>query len=134
MSAAGALQRAVFEALSADAALTALIGQGRVFDRQLAGQRLPHVVLAESSATDWSTSSETGEQHALTIDVWSDRDGKHECQVIAAAVKTVLHDQPLTLAGAHLINLRVLTVRFERETRERRHRARLQLRAVTEPA
>lgn len=132
MSAAGQLQKAIFEALSSDPALTALLGPGRIFDRQVARVPLPYVVFAAWETRDWDTSTERGEAHRITLDIWSDENGRREAQAIAAAVTTVLHDAQPALATHHLVNLRLERSTSAREPRSRRHRASLQFRAVTE--
>lgn len=131
MSAASALQKAIFGRLSGDAALTALIGGNAVTDRRLAAPAAPLVVIAGIDSTDHSTATEPGEEHVVTLEAWSDAAGHRQAQAMAAAVRTALHDASLTLAGHRLVLL------FHRETRlgrdDRFHRAEMQFRAVTEP-
>ena len=58
MSAASALQRAIFERLAGDAALSALVGPGGISDRLADRQRLPKVVIAAIDSGDLSTATE----------------------------------------------------------------------------
>lgn len=131
MSAASALQKAIFVRLSGDVALTALIGGNAITDRRLATQTAPLVVIAGIDSTDHSTATEPGEEHIVTLEVWSDAAGNRQGQAIAAAVRAALHDAALGLAGHRLVLL------FHRETRltrdDRFHRAEMHFRAVTEP-
>lgn len=130
---ASALQQAIFERLSADATLTALLGEHRVHDRLIEKATLPHILFATIDSRDWSTSTESGEEHTLRLEVWSDENGKREAQSIMAAVKAALHDRALTLAGHRLVNLRLVSSTLKREPKSRRHEAILTFRAVTEP-
>lgn len=106
MSASHALQQAIFATLSADAALSALLGAGRVFDDVPQGTRPPYVTFGPATAQDFSTGSEPGTEHLFTLHVWSDRAGKLETQEILAVLRAALHDRPLAVDGHTLINLR----------------------------
>lgn len=100
------LQQALFAALSADAALTALIGAGRVHDDVPQGTSLPYIILGPSTAQDWSTGGEDGTEHSFAVHVWTDARGKRQAYAILAAVRAALHEKPLALAGHALVNLR----------------------------
>src|SRR5262245_37804789 len=105
-SASWALQQSIFARLSADAPLVALLGAARVFDDVPQGSDFPYLTFGQSTARDWSTGSEDGSEHILTLHVWSKERGKRQAQEIMGAVRTALHDQALTLPGHRLINLR----------------------------
>lgn len=134
MSAASALQRAIYEALSGDAALTALIGAGAITDRRLATQAAPLVVIVGIDSADHSTATEAGEEHTIMLDIWSDAAGHRQAQAITAAVRAVLHDAALMPAGHRLVLLLHRDTRLSREGKSRFHRAQMRFRAVTEPA
>ncbi len=72
MSAASALQKAVFGRLSADAALTALVGPDGITDRRLSQPAAPLLVIAGIDSIDHSTASEPGEQHTVLLEAWSE--------------------------------------------------------------
>lgn len=132
MSAAMALQKAIFELLSGDAALTGLIGAEGVTDRLLAKPKLPLVVLCAIESAAHRTASEDGEAHGVVIEVWSEAHGNRETQAITARIRALLDDAPLALDGAHLVFLLHRTTRQRRDGRSRFHRAELRFRAVTE--
>lgn len=134
MSAASALQKAIFTRLSGDAALTALVGANRITDRRLAEPASPLVVISGIDSTDHSTATDAGEEHVVTLEAWSEAEGHREVQAIAAAVREALHDAALTLAGHHLVLLLHRDTRLKREGKSRFHRAQMRFRAVTEPA
>ena len=134
MSAASALQTAIFARLSADAALTGLVGEKGVTDRRPAEPAAPLVVIAGIDSTDHSTATEAGEAHLVTLDVWSEAAGHRQAQAISAAVRAALDDALLVLAGHHLVLLLHRDTRLRREAKSRFHRAEMRFRAVTEPA
>ena len=49
---------------------------------------------------------EDGTEHSLTLHVWSRADSAQEVHEIIDTLKTLLHDQPLTLQDHDLVNLR----------------------------
>lgn len=133
MSAANAVQAAVFARLSGDAALVAALGDGGIHDRLLERADHPYVRLAGIESSDWSTASEPGEEHAMTIEVRGGEGGNRVVQDIAGRVRALLHDADLSLAGHHLVNLRHEGTRTVRDGEARGHVAAMRFRAVTEP-
>ncbi|WP_105381920.1 DUF3168 domain-containing protein [Neorhizobium alkalisoli] len=132
MTAASALLRAIHRRLGSDAALSALVGADGIRDRLLARPELPCIVFGEMETRDYSTSSEAGEEHFLTIEIWSEGEGRREAQQIAGLVHGLLHDTALSLDGAALVSLLHLRTRTRREPKTRFQLAELRFRAVTE--
>lgn len=132
MSAASALQRAIFERLAGDAALTLLLGPDGISDRLPDRQRLPKVVIAAIESRDLSTATEAGEEHVVTLHAWSGSGGHAEVQAIAARVRALLHDAGLTLDGFVLVGLLHRSTRIARDGTRPHHRAEMRFRAVTE--
>ena len=133
-SAAIELQKAVFSALSGDAALTAALGEGRIHDHAPENIAFPYLTFGRTTAHDWSTDTEVGSEHIFTIHVWSKAKGKAQVLELMELVKAVLHDNDLTLDTHRLVNLR-------REFEDARYNDDLSVyhgmarfRAVTEPA
>ena len=133
MSPSWSLQQSVFAALSADAALTALLGPGRIFDDVPQGTALPYVALGRTTAQDWSTGSEDGTEHLFTVHVWSGATGKKQAHEILGAVRAALHEQPLAVAGHSLINLRHQHSEIRRGPDGETIHGTARFRAVTEP-
>lgn len=127
-----ALQTAMAAALAADAELAAMIGATGIYDRLIDKASLPYLVLAEVTTLDWSTATEAGTEHIVTIEAWSNAEGKRELQAIAGRIRAVLHDQPLPLEAGTLVNLRLQQARIERLPKLNLHRATIRLRAVIE--
>ncbi len=107
MSSAGfALQKAIFEKLTSDAPTLAALGGPRVYDDAPARTEFPFVTFGQSSERDWSTGSDEGYEHLVTLHVWSRARGRREAERVIAAARAALRDQDLALAGHRLINLR----------------------------
>jgi len=132
MSAANALRTAMHAALISDPVLTAALGGSRVHDVPPASPEFPYVTLGEAQVLDWSTATEGGQEHRLTLHAWSRQGGHSEAHSIAAILQQALHDAPLVLAGHRLVNLRTISADIRREAGGRTHHALVRFRAVTE--
>jgi hypothetical protein len=133
-AASAALRAAVHDALNADAALASLLGGPKVYDEPPRSATFPYVTLGETRIADYSTGSETGEEHQLTLHAWSRQGGHKEAHLIAGALLQALDDAPLTLADHALVNFRFSVADVRREADGRTYHARVAFRAVTEPA
>ncbi|MEP3441572.1 MAG: DUF3168 domain-containing protein [Sulfitobacter sp.] len=102
----GALQTAVFEALSADAVLSGLVGTA-IYDAVPVGS-LPQLYIRLGSETvrDASDISGDGAEHVLTVSVITTNPGFSGAKAVAAAVSDALHNAPLTLSRGRLVSLR----------------------------
>ena len=126
---ANAVQAAIHERLTGDAALTGMIGAGSVFDRRVTGKAMPYLVLGEIVTTDLAPGTE---EHALRIEAWSDAGGRKQSQDITARVKTLLDGASLTLSGFHMVSLAHRRTAARRAPRTRAQVAEMMFRAVTE--
>ncbi len=134
MTAASAdLQKAMFAALTGNAALVALMGGARIFDRAPTDAAFPFVTFGRTSVFDWSTSTEDGLEHLVTLHVWSKAKGRKEAFAVLDAVRRAL-GTPLSLDDQHLVNFRFefSEVTFDDDISV--HHGLLRLRAVTESA
>jgi hypothetical protein len=128
------LQKAVFEALSQDAALIAALGGARIFDHAPANVPFPYLTLGRVSAFDWSTDTEDGTELFVTVHAWSKARGKSEALQLVELARARLHEAELTMAGHELVNLRMERIDTDFIDDIDAHHARLSLRAVVEPA
>jgi hypothetical protein len=133
-SAAWSLQKAVFAALAADAPLIALIGDARIYDDVPQSSDFPYLTFGQSTARDWSTATDDGSEHTITLNVWSQAKGRNEVHEIMAAARAALQGQPLTLDGHRLINLRHESSKARRAPDGDTYHGIARFRAVTEPA
>ena len=133
-SSAWSLQQSIYALLTADTVLATLLGgQNRIFDHVPQGQPLPYVTLAQTATRDWSTADLGGEEHTLTLNVWSSAFGKKQVQEVLDRLRTLLHDRPLSLSGHRLVNLRHEFSEARRESDGEILLGRARFRAVTEP-
>lgn len=133
MTSALSLRAAIHGALKADTPLAALLGGGKIYDEPPREAAPPYVTLGESVLTDGSTSTEPGDEHALTLHVWSRQGGHREAHLITGAVLDALAGAPLTLDGHHLSNLRFIAADVRRQPDGRTYHGIIRLRALTEP-
>jgi hypothetical protein len=128
------LQQAIFAKLTGDAALVALLGGERVYDDVPTRAEFPYVTFAQTSERDWSTGSEDGAEHVLTLNVWSRGGGRKEAHEIIGAVRAALHDAALSLTGHRLVSLRHELSEARRDADGETWHGIVRLRAVTEAA
>jgi hypothetical protein len=133
-AASAALRAAIHDALVADAALVSVLGGPKIYDEPPRAAVFPYVTLGETRIADFSSGSEPGEEHQLTLHAWSRQGGHKEAHVIAGALLQALDDAPLTLTDHQLINFRFSVADVRREADGRTYHALVRFRAVTEPA
>jgi Protein of unknown function (DUF3168) len=132
-SAAFALQAAVFARLQGDAGLTAMLGGPRVYDDVPVRADFPYLTFGQSIERDWSTATDDGKEHTLTVHVWSRAAGRKESDDILELVRGLLHTAALTLSGHRLINLRHEMTEVRRDPDGETFHGIARFRAVTEP-
>ena len=110
----GALQAAVFAALSGDSVLGALVGSA-IYDAVPAGS-VPdlYVRLGAETVREASDGSGAGAVHSLTVSVITTNPGFASAKAAATAVSDVLHGANLALARGRLVSMQ-----FERATARR---------------
>jgi hypothetical protein len=127
-----ALQAAVFQRLSGDAALTALVGPA-IYDVVPSGS-LPslYVSLGPEEARDASDKTGGGAQHDFTVTVVADDSGFHVAKTVAAAISDALVGADLSLTRGRLVALNFLRARARREGSGQLRRIDLRFRARIE--
>jgi Protein of unknown function (DUF3168) len=128
-----ALRAAIHDALVSDSALTSLLGGPSVYDEPPRAAAFPYVTLGDARVSDFSTGSESGQEHQLTLHAWSRQGGHREAHLIAGALLQALDDAPLTLTDHRLVNLRFSVADVRREADGRTYHALIRFRAMTEP-
>ena len=127
------LRRAIHAHLAADAGLTALIGAGRIHDEPPRAASGLYVVHGEVTAEDWSTGSDRGCEQEFTLVVWAAQSGSSRQALEAAGLIVAALDQvDLALDGHALVNLRWLSSRLARETRNGLPQVTIRFRAAIE--
>ncbi len=111
---ASALQSAIFQRLTADTALGALVGSD-IYDTVPAGAVPPtYVSLGPEDVRDRSDKTGHGALHFVTVSVVTDAAGFQTAKDVAAAISDALVDADLILSRGRLIYLR-----FDRATARR---------------
>lgn len=105
-AASWALQRSIYQTLSNSAALTSQLGGARIYNKAPQAQALPYITLGQTVNLDWSTGTDDGSEHDLTLHIWTNADSDDPVHEIMDGVRRLLHDQPLSLDGHYLVNLR----------------------------
>jgi Protein of unknown function (DUF3168) len=123
------LQRGIYQALANSSELGALL-----YDDAPQAASYPFITLGQSLVRDWSTGTEDGAEHLLTLHVWSRAGGKKQVHDIIEAIKSALHDQPLTLVDQDLVNLRHEFSEARPDPDDDTYHGIVRYRAVTEPA
>jgi hypothetical protein len=131
--ASASLRAAVHDALTQYAPLTAVLGGPKIYDEPPRAAAFPYVTLGEARVADFSTSTEPGEEHQLTLHAWSRQGGTRAAHIIAGTLLQALDDAPLALADHRLINFRFAVADVRREADGRTYHAQVRFRAVTEP-
>lgn len=101
-----ALRQVIYARLIADAAVVAALGGERVYDDVPVRSEFPYLTFGQITERDWSTSTDEGSEHAITLHVWSRGRGRKETDSVLAVVRAALHDQDLAMSGHRLVNLR----------------------------
>src|SRR5262245_66530040 len=98
-AASAALRAAVHDALTNDPALVAALGGTKVYDEPPREAAFPYVTLGEMRVADFSSGSEPGLEHQLTLHAWSRQGGQGEAHVIAGALVQALGVAPVGVSG-----------------------------------
>ena len=128
-----AVQKAMLARLAADAALLSLLGSAAIYDGVPQGSREPYVSLGDISTRDWSTKTSRGEEHFITLNIWSRERGRKQAYDIIAAIDAALDGAAFALDDHRLINLATTFWTVMREVPDELYRGVVRLRAATEP-
>ncbi len=128
------LRRGIYQALAGSPDLGALIGGTRIYGDPAQAASYPFITLGQSLLRDWSTGTEDGAEHLLTLHVWSRAGGKKQVHDIIEAIKSTLRDQPLALVDHDLVNLRHEFSEARPDPDGDTYHGIVRYRAVTEPA
>ena len=112
------LQQALFEAIRADAACAALLGD-RVYDAAPpfgpdAGAEGLYLTLGDETVSDWSTAGDRGARHQVVLRVHAPRRGFAEAKQVAAAVAEVVLEGALAPSRGRVVGTRFAGARTRR--------------------
>lgn len=129
-----ALMQAVFATLSANDALMAITGPGRIFDRPVTKAKPPYVQFGPAETRTLAADGGPVFSHQFTVDAIAADRGRKQAEAMAAVILEALDEADLTLEGAALVSLAFERSETARERRTGHTRTRLRFRAVIEPA
>lgn len=133
VQASAELQTTIVKTLTSDIGLMALLGGPKIFDRIPERAKFPYLTLGRTSVVDWSTGTEDGAEHILTLHIWSKGGGKAETFEIMDRVTNQLHDAHLPIDGHRLVTLQLQFAEARQEPESTAYHGILRFRAVTEP-
>ena len=128
-----ALQTGLRAALLADADLVTALGGQQVFDDVPREAPFPYITIGEIETRDWSTQTSRGNEHTVTVHVWSRYRGRKQVQELIGEVDRILDGTDPPLTGHRLVNLSTVFWTALREPDGEVYRGTVRLRAVTEP-
>lgn len=100
------LQKAIFQVLVQDAALTGMVNG--VYDRVPQKTAFPYISLQRWETEDWASQTTNGMRHTVTLDVWSREGGQKQAAQVMARMHELLHDTTLAVSGQQWVMLRFL--------------------------
>lgn len=118
MSAEWEVQKALLVALRADSALTALLADHRYAgsptvsavydlveqaDAPESDADFPYVVIGDFTAAEYDTDDVSGQEHTVTLHIWSRYRGQKEVKQIMGAIHDALHKATLTVENNHTV-------------------------------
>ena len=98
------LQKAVYQALTADAALMAIVNG--VYDFVPASAAYPYAVIGEMTGADRSTKTTGGMEFRFFVRVFSREGGRKQAASAMERIHAVLHHAALSVTGQTLVSLR----------------------------
>ncbi|MCX7888565.1 MAG: DUF3168 domain-containing protein [Rhodobacteraceae bacterium] len=127
-----ALQAAIYQRLTGDAALAALVGGG-IYDSVPPGDTTgTYVAIGAEEVRDASTKTGRGAVHELSVTVVTDEAGFTAAKTVAGAVSDALTGASLVLARGRLVGIWFLRAVARRDGDGTRRRIDLVFRARTE--
>lgn len=128
-----ALQRAVYQTLSANAGLKNLIGDpARIYDEPPAGTALPYLVIGPAQVSDWP-GVDGGLRHDLRLYAFSAHAGRRDIKRIMGAVYDALHEADFSVSGCRLVSIRFVFADVVRRRDGEAYQGVMRYRAATQP-
>lgn len=126
-----ALQKAVYERLTASASLAEHLGNPpRVFDAPPPAAPFPYAVIGEASLS--KIAGHDAVAHDFRIEIFSRHAGRREVKLVIDAIVQVLHEADFPVEGARLVNCRFVFGDIFRAEDGETFRGLMRFRCVTE--
>lgn len=98
------LQKALLRLLKADVVLNEWVNR-RVYDHVPEQAEFPYITFGTASTYDWSTFTERGSEHLLTLRIWNSKTGRKTVLEIMDRLDRLLLAALLKLEGHKLVSL-----------------------------
>ena len=132
MSSAGLqLQKALLRLLKADGALNEWIGR-RIYDHVPVQAVFPYIAFGTSSIYDWSTFTERGSEHLLTLHIWNRDTGRKPVLEIIDRLGSALLSPACKLEGHKLVSFNIEQTQTYMAANDSGYAGVMRCRAVTE--
>ncbi len=128
------LQEALYSVLATNTSLISLLGGPKIYDFTPQRTKPPYITIGMSQERDWSTSTEEGREHIVTLHSWSDNRGRVKADLILETIKDIMNMATLSLANHSLINLVYEFSEIRRERDGDRLHGLVRYRITTEPS
>lgn len=100
------LLQAIFKGLLSDVQLLTELGGPSVCDRVPERIKPPYIVMGRIGNSDWSTATEDGCSHSITLHVWTTPQSRVQNFTLQDHVERILTTQLQPLSDEHLVNMR----------------------------
>jgi hypothetical protein len=132
------LQQGVFQLLGNDPAVTAHVG-GRIYDAPLPPEAEAepdgvYVTLGDETVRDWSTATDHGAQHLLTVAVHAPRRGFAAAKQAAGAISDALLSGAIGMSRGRVVLVRFVGARTRRTEGGALRRIEMRFRVTAEDA
>lgn len=127
------LQHSLYQTLVADAELTSLLGGEKIYDFTPERTRPPYITIGMTLEQDWSTSTEEGREHLVTLHSWASNNGRKTVAEISSKIQQIITNASLTMSNHKLINLVFEFNEIRRDVRGEVMHATTRYRIKTEP-
>ena len=130
------IQQALHARLAADPAVAAILGE-RIYDAapQVAGPLAAHgtyATLGDDKAEDWSTATDHGARHLVSVTVHAPAAGFAEAKRAAGAICDALIGAPLAPSRGHVVSLGFVDAETRRAEGDRLREVVLRFRLLAE--
>ena len=113
------LQTKIFSILNGDGPLNDLID--KVHDNAPDNSDYPYVVVGDDDLSDFSSHTNDGFEGDVTVDTWTQSEGRKQCKAIQERIYTLLHNIDLGIVGFKTISFRCTLTNILKDPDGRTH-------------
>lgn len=126
------LQKGLLEHLKSDLSLKKhLSDPARIYDQQEKGEGYPKLTLGDSLAKAWSSATFDGQEHEITLHLWTSEGGSRASKEVAGLVIDRLHNADFPVPGHALVDLQFASSETRYKEEQGLFHCRLAFKALT---